>query len=417
MTVSVPAWLADDGLRPLWDAARARLERNYLTPSGRVVLSDLSRKERHAIGGLLGRTVVSERVAVDLAQLDSILAQRSPYAGLADTITTVTGEPVRDRRAERSADAAAREAPFVLARELVKAEPVLAGATWVEEWLAGVRRSGLLTRSTDPGAAVRSAVAVLAALRSVGRTSRTDLAAGVAGDAHALDDGTVLAQLVLRAVAAELGADPPSDTAARRDLWERVGVVADSVSSTCLVLGVAAHGEAPAARRLRLAADAGEPVHVTPRDLRGLTFGRHGDVLVCENPRVLEAAAERFGGAVPVVCTAGQPALVVVDVLRRLSDAGAVLHYHGDFDWPGIAIANRLAAEVRAVPWLMDAADYLAAVRRAPAAVELAGAPVAAAWDPELAPAMEAHGVAVHEEAVVTEILTAATSFKSPRHG
>ena len=83
-------------------------------------------------------------------------------------------------------------------------------------------------------------------------------------------------------------------------------------------------------------------------------------MLVCENPRVLEAVAERFGGRLPVVCTSGRPALVVLDVLRGLS--GAELRYHGDFDWPGVMIANRLVAEVGVMPWRMGADDYTAAL-------------------------------------------------------
>jgi uncharacterized protein (TIGR02679 family) len=56
------------------------------------------------------------------------------------------------------------------------------------------------------------------------------------------------------------------------------------------------------------------------------------------------------------VCTSGQPALVVLDVLAALR--GAELRYHGDFDWPGIAIAHRLIATAGVQPWRMTAADY-----------------------------------------------------------
>ena len=44
-------------------------------------------------------------------------------------------------------------------------------------------------------------------------------------------------------------------------------------------------------------------------------------------------------------------------VLERLVPA-AQLRYHGDFDWAGIAITNRLAARVAVNPWLMTASDY-----------------------------------------------------------
>ena len=103
---------------------------------------------------------------------------------------------------------------------------------------------------------MRHAVAVLAELLKpgAGPASRPELAARVTGSAHGLDDGAVVAQLALRALALHAGCEPPAGAAARRELWERYGVASDSVSSTCLALGVLARGCGPAARRLALAA-------------------------------------------------------------------------------------------------------------------------------------------------------------------
>ena len=131
-------------------------------------------------------------------------------------------------------------------------------------------------------------------------------------------------------------------------------------------------------------------------------------MLVCENPRVLEAMADRLSG-VSAVCTSGQPKLVNLELLRRLATAGAVLQYHGDFDSPGVAMANRLIAEVGAEPLLMSASDYQAAARTGRAALELSGASVDASWDPSLRPTMTRLGVAVHEEAVLDELLACLT--------
>jgi uncharacterized protein (TIGR02679 family) len=400
-SLSVPDWLADPALSRLWEAVRARLERSHLVPAGRIVLTGLQRAERHAIGDLLARPIVADRVTIDLAQLDQVLARRSPYRGLAAAVAAVTGRKLEDRQAQRSADAAAREEPLALLRELLATEPACAGITWGETWLTTIRRSGLFTRAVDPIQSARNVMAILAEALVPGAAaiSRTELAARVTGSAHGLDDGTVVSQLALRA-----GAEPPSTAVARRGLWERYGVSADTVSSTCLILGVLARGNEPVARRLRLAAEAGDPVHVTPRDLRHLELARHGRVLVCENPRVLEAMADRLSGA-PAVCTSGQPKLVTLELLRRLASAGALLQYHGDFDWPGVAMANRLIAEVGAEPLLMGASDYQAAARSGLAALELSGAPVDASWDPSLRPTMTRLGVALHEEAVLDELL------------
>ncbi|MFP5336022.1 MAG: TIGR02679 family protein [Actinomycetes bacterium] len=408
--MTVAGWVRDRALEPVWAAARNRLERNGIQPQGLIVVSGLERAQRHAVGGLLGRPVVRDSVRVDLVVLDAVARERAGAAGLVDLLERLGG-PLRNRQAERSASAAAREAPFHAARHWLAEHPEVAARAWVEPWLAGVRRSGLLSRQSGVAAdgllpTALSVVEELVGRDPAGPVARTVLAARVAGDAHALDDGTVLSQLVLRALAAAGGDEPPRTTGARRELWERHGVTADTVSSTCLVLGLRPLGHSRLAGRLRGAADSGDPQHVTAWDLaRGELDVACGTwVLVCENPRVLESVAQERGGAVPVVCTSGMPGLVVLDVLARLLACGAVLAYHGDFDWPGVAIANRLVATAGCTPWRMSADDYLAAPTDG---VPLEGRKVVPAWDGALGEAMEARGTAVHEEAVLDALLAA----------
>lgn len=388
-------WIDDPALVRTWQVLRRRVEDRGRRAVGTVVLTGLDRAERHAVSGLVGRPVVGERCRLDLAELDAQLSARSGMGGLLAVLEAVTGGPVHDRPAERARRDATREAPFILAREL------LPDAGWRDEWLDGVRRAGLLSRTRDPVAAVRRAVAVLSGLPA--GVARTELAAGVAGSAHALDDGRTITALVLRALAAQRGEPPPATAAGRRELWESAGVRVDAVSTTCLTVGMRASGPGSAAARLRLACDAGDPVHLTAWDLRRITIEPPAQVLVCENPRVLEAVAERHGSRYPVVCTSGRPALVVLDVLHAV--AGSRLRYHGDFDWPGVAIANRLIDDVAVAPWRMGAAEYADGLDAD--GLPLTGPPVEPAWDPELGAAMRHHRVAVHEEAVLAALLDA----------
>jgi len=186
------------------------------------------------------------------------------------------------------------------------------------------------------------------------------------------------------------GADADGPQLTRRQQWERIGVLTDRVSSTCLVTDLPGLGEP------------GRPVDLTWHDLdRGPCFPADQTVLVCENPRVLEAALELGITDIGAVCTSGRPALIVIEVLHRLSAAGARLLYHGDFDWPGISMANDLVTRIGVHPWRMSAADYLSIPGRIP----LAGSRVEALWDAELAPAMAHRDLAVHEEAALPQLL------------
>jgi uncharacterized protein (TIGR02679 family) len=401
---SVPSWLCDPALAGVWARVRDRLEAGGLAARGRTSVDVVSRGERHALAALLGRPVTRARVSLDLAELDGRLRERSGIGGLVDVLPKVTGSPLVNRPGRHAERAARREEPLELARRLVD-------GPWVEEWLAGLRRTGLLSRRDDATGVVRAAAAVLAHVLARGSPawSRVELAARTVGDAHALDDDRVLTQVVLRALAAVADEPVPVAASARRALWERYAVSPDLVSTTCLALGLRPSGDAPLCRRLREAADAGDPVHLTGWDLRrwpeppAASTPVRIPVLVCENPRVLEAVAERFGGHYPVVCTAGEPNTVVTGVLARLVAASRPLRYHGDFDWPGVAIANRVVERFGAVPWLMGAGEYDAGLR--PGCPELEGAAVEPSWDPELGAAMRRHGRAVHEESVLQAVL------------
>jgi uncharacterized protein (TIGR02679 family) len=253
------------------------------------------------------------------------------------------------------------------------------------------------------------------------RRGRTELAASVAGNSHALDDGTLVSTLVLRAIAARLGSASPTSAADRRRLWNEAGVLGDEVSTTVLTLGLVPLGPSPAAEAVRLRSNAGSETHLTLRDLYRLDrlVSAGMPVWVCENPRVLEAVMDAHSERPRsvMVCTAGNPTLVVTSLLARLIEDGAVLRYRGDFDWPGVAIANRVITDFGAVPWRMGRADYEAALAGAGRGLAdlpaLEGRPVDAAWDAELTPSMKRAGKSVHEEALLDLLVADVTDGRS----
>jgi hypothetical protein len=51
------------------------------------------------------------------------------------------------------------------------------------------------------------------------------------------------------------------------------------------------------------------------------------------------------------------PSVAATLLLQELRNAGSQLHYHGDFDWPGLAVAGSVISS-GALPWRFGAADY-----------------------------------------------------------
>lgn len=245
---------------------------------------------------------------------------------------------------------------------------------------------------------------VLRRLPATGLT-RSQLAAETLGDAHALDAGRPVATLVLAAWRHGEAGTPWNAADGReraRDVWARAGVLVNELARPALYLNLPATAGTVVP---------GEPAWLSLRLLLRsppawcLSGCR---IFVCENPNIVAIAADSLGAAcAPLVCTDGMPAAAQRVLLDQLTAAGALLHYHGDFDWPGVGIGNLVMRRWNAVPWRFGAADYLHAVGRYatmrrpdPDAVN-----VEATWDPELGRAMRECGLTIAEEAVVQELL------------
>ena len=235
-----------------------------------------------------------------------------------------------------------------------------------------------------------------------------ELAARTVGDAHALDPDTSLASIVLRAAAVLGKSEKWDDAQSRRETWASVGVICDELSTPVLVLNLCASEDTAASHALAAYATIGEPTYLSVRQLLrtppAFCQASLGPlVYVCENANIVAAVAQRLGpNSRPLVCIDGQPRTATRLLLNRLQDAGVRLLYHGDFDWPGIQIANTIMERHKAQPWRMSTNDYRAA---AIGTLSLDGKPVAASWDVELMPAMSEIGKAVHEERVVENML------------
>jgi uncharacterized protein (TIGR02679 family) len=416
MTPDARSWLARPELARLWDRLHERLQRNGIAIRGRVLIPDASHAEREALALLMGRAYPAGTITIALADLDERLRSTAAGCGVADAVTELRGQ-LTNRPAQRSARRAEREQVWVGADEAIGAAG-LAEAPWASAWLDEIRRGGALAR-LPPDRAVSlltQAISLLSRLappvQPPGQAGigRGELAERVTGTAHGLDDDTVLARLVLRGLARSRGEEFPADARGRRELWQAAGVATDQVWSTALTYGLMPLGDDWPARMLRERSQAQAETHLTMRDLRRIQWRLPPatEIFVCENPRVVEAAADAACRR-PLVCTSGNPSTTVLALLDLLAAAGARLAYRGDFDWPGVAMANRILGRYAARPWRMAAADYeqhvQAARDRATPLQPLSGQPVAAEWDPELAPAMQALAVGVQEESALELLL------------
>jgi uncharacterized protein (TIGR02679 family) len=397
----------EPGYRRLLEAARRSLERSGGRLNVNVGVPDPSDAERRTLSGITGRyrPAGTKRIEVSLVVLDDRV-RAGTGLGLRELLEAIGGELV-DRPARAAAAAAARDAAIRSA----ESSPLYGSAPWYRSWLAGVTSGGLLTKLINQGEAgrLRQAVQVLEFLENRPADAKPimipALAAGVTHDTKALNGGT-LGNLVLWALATRLGVARPKTAEERRDLWDRFDVIVDDLASRVLVLNLPCEGEG-LGEWLSGAARYGTPFQITLHQL--LTHPIRPalpTVFVCENPAVLRRAAGDLGrGCAPLICTEGIPSAAFHRLAQAIVSDGGVLRYHGDFDWPGIAIANQVMARHGARPWRMGAADYLSGVAEEPDQVALTGKAEPTRWEPELASAMEKAGRAVYEETVADPLI------------
>ena len=324
--------LGGPAYRKLFQQIRARVEaagfetddagtRRRLARS--VTVQGLEAEEQRALAGLMGlKTLPGSTTLVKLVRLDDALRASACAAGLEEVLEALGG-PLVDRRATSAKAAAAREQLWVDAagHPAVHARPALAA------WLDELRHQGLVTRAANasgrPEAELLDAtLSVVEHLPAGEGTLLPVLAAEVLGDAHGLDVGTPVGGLALRAAAHLVGEVPvPTSSHGRRALWAAVGVLCDPLSSQVLVAGLRPTGDGRVAVGLRAAAEEGEPVRLTLRELSRvqMDFGGTREAFVCENPAVVAAAAEALGSACrPVVCTEGVPSVAALRLLEGL---------------------------------------------------------------------------------------------------
>ncbi len=427
-------------------ALRGRLRRIVERgAAGTIRIDRLSEPEHAVLAALLGRSArPTSSMSIDLSAIDAAFVRAGIAGSLRDALERLDG-PIVDRRAvERE-----REPQWagVFARPGHPSLGALLGH------VAGQRLLRRLAGRTpaDGERLCEQVSSVLERLPAAGMP-RSRLAAMALGDAHALDEGRAVATLALAAWRAArnaarngdlpsvadfpaagpdgLGDDAgdgnagkgnadagPAESATERsrDVWAEAGVLVNELARPVLVLNLPAPDDGTPSFA------AGEPGYLSLRFLaRSAPAWPVSDrtVFVCENPNVVAWAADRLGAScAALVCTDGMPSAAQRTLLTRLVAAGARLRYHGDFDWPGIRIANAVIRQFAATPWRMGAADYRRAVDVA--AVErhrLAGLPVAATWDAALQGAMTDADIAIAEEAVADELLEDLTTRRpAPR--
>lgn len=423
--------------RPLLSRLRKKVQRGE-SLDGRCRLSRLTREQATRISELTGASGRGASIGVDLGLFTQIVVNTGRFDTLESLVQLACGEPLSNLRAARDKHSAEWQQVWAHAEQLMRelnssrarrvgaeadrtATPTESFTTdSLNDAIASMRKSGWLRRLTsrDPIAATSLFDQSFALLKllPVHPAPLAVVAAKHCGSAHALDDNTSLGRILLKLLAKQSVQDTPEKNAAkRRHIWESVGIVTDELSSTVLTLNLPVTGDSLSDRLLQDHRRCGMPARLTFRHLRlhpptfGLPSNAHDSrIYVCENPSILAEAANRIGAnCPPMVCVEGHPSLACWLLLEQLCGRGFQLAYHGDFDWGGIRIANKLYAAFGFEPWRFTTTSHCI---RSNHHRKLRPPEAEAGWDWTLSDSIRRAGVSVEEESAIEELLADLTA-------
>lgn len=427
--------LLDNDLGGLLEAVREKYWRQAGL-AGVILLPDPGPKAHLAYAGLTGKRLRRGDLRVDLSDLDRALANSYFQCSIVDVLTARFGADLPTKHAERTRQethrARIKDQWLGALQEISDSRPAASPARrWLEEsphgveWLVG-RYGRELPRGDEP--VLRDLRLVADSLDRLPLASPwllATFAASVGGDPHGLDyPGTNAGRLFFLALAdlfgPELGLEEgPAErlpAESRRELYEYVGLVRDTLSSRVAVYGLANAVRQDGSFEPFVPLTAGRVVTLSLQDLLGWrsVIPSRADVYILENPAALLGLVswlEAGAGTGTLVCTFGWPsgaALRLLD-LMALGDPGCRFHYNGDFDPGGLRIATFLIRRYpgRLTPWLMDVDSYNGVASRGVPTGEEAGSRSMVGIDPifeDVLAAINRSGTRVYQEAI-TDVL------------
>ena len=403
--------LRDPRMESVWAAARKRLDRWGPTRRGRI-RPELNPHSRHVLTSLLGREPTK---TIDLSALEQALIDRGVGSDLGEALSRLGYSPslgASKRRAEKARDAEAREA--------INTQTASWPEPWADQWAKTVKSAGLLSDLDQQEAAhlTRRVRMILDHLKDNPGVvfSRTELAAHLYGSSHALDNKRRIFRFVEHALRLRIGRADLTG----RELFEHVGIEHCLVSAPVLTWAIPANRENSLGKQIHAANLGRLPLHINLYALRQnqVRVPPGTRVLVVENPRLVEAAAQRELPAC-VIASSGMPTTAVTTLLRHLAQSRAQLWFHADFDQAGFRIGN-LWYKNGHHPWMMTHTDYLDAVRDAERnGLDLPvdddpGSCGETPWDPKLRTTYQNRCLKVHEELLAARVLVGFANHDSP---
>ena len=351
-------------LEPFLQALKHRFEQAGVW-RGKIVLEDCSPALQEAMAELLGGSYWGQStITVTAGQWRKALSKtRFEDCDLGQTLNLVFGQKIESRKMLRQLPLHQNQARF---QQILESEGESPAGLWLR-WLKqeqGALYTSCCNETTETLCKFAEAFNALPMRRH--QVELTSVFAGrVLQDPHALDQGRVK-RLLVQALRWQLLQEGNRDVS-KADSWilEQGGLLRDQVSNRCLtygLTGILSEGtEHPGWAGF---VKQGEPFSATLINILEVKQIRsEARLVILENPSVFEHLASVLKGdsshAVSLLCSEGQPAQCVWQLLQRLDRRTVQIWYCGDFDPEGLQMAQRMLDQVPGLKlWHYTVQDY-----------------------------------------------------------
>ena len=411
-------------LRSAGVRARRALDKHGPLYRGKIRAEGLDSRVASCLGSLLGRSL---RQDLPLSTIESVLIGKGVGGNLDEALAQLgfpALSPVERAVLDREEQLLGNPKPLAtpaprrkharLDRGTYRRQLLVSAVTswpepWVNEWVDRVAASEIrLDNASQVAKCAGDARRVSDLLDSNEgiMASKADVAARLFGDAHALDSG-MLYRFVYFALQSRLGQYHLS----KSELWEKAGIKGNYLCDPALTWGIPVTDRTPMGELIRSANQSNLPLYVTQYALtRGsLEVPPGTKVLAVENPRLVEAAAER-NLPICLISANGTPGSAFKSLISQLLRSGAEVRFHTDFDTGGFYIGKSLHSK-GCKPWRMTHRDYIEIIEWAkkegialPLQVDPRPCPPLP-WDPMFRSVYQTYRKVVHQELILNDIL------------
>lgn len=332
--------------------------RSYGRAAGKITLNQASVEERRAIGGIVGKTYLNDRIQFSFSEFEQGL-QKTRYApvDMKLLLEAYFGRRLLTRQAQEQEVQRSRDRFLQNAYEdfCQKGTDGSNAAIWMQsvleeknygysvlcrEYAKAPTQAQVLTRS------VGGALERLQLLRQTGEELPLAVfAAEVSGNPHYFDRGSTAGMLLTAAICRIEQEEMPKNAYQWRELLQKVGIVPDNVSSMLHVYGLrlkTGHGWHPAYDAFCAGK---EPYVITMENLQQINGAQPvgNRVYIVENEMVFSYLLHHVKNpAYTLLCTSGQLRAAAQKLIALLAACGTELCYSGDLDPDGMGIADRL---------------------------------------------------------------------------